>query len=218
MHISDTFSSPSMSKTMLRSNTRWLWLYFPMSWIAVGGVLLHIVFYDWTLLTPKDVGGTLFGGAMSTQLLLSGWAVATLGLIVAILLRLPGSILAWITAGLVPLCIGGWWQLNYPDDANGNLLYSPVQADITIAMLIGAAILASGLYARSRAKTASRNASLSGLKIFGKTVAAAALSAFFIAVPLAFLKQQALPHCAFSKEGQQLSVCLSEEDVHTIVE
>lgn len=53
MHISDTFSSPSMSKTMLRSNTRWLWLYFPMSWIAVGGVLLHIIFYDWTLLTDR---------------------------------------------------------------------------------------------------------------------------------------------------------------------
>lgn len=203
---------------MLPSNSRWLWLYYPVSWISVCVVLAHIVFFSWALLTPKDVSGTLFGGAMGTQLYLGGWGVATFGLIVAILLRLPGSILAWIAAGLVPLGIGGWWQLNYPDDADGNLMYSPAQSDITVAMLIGAAILASGLYAYSRAKAANKKASLSGLKLFARIVVATALSGFFIAVPLAFLKQQALPHCAFNKEGQQLTVCLGDGDTPTIVE
>ncbi|MCO8169346.1 hypothetical protein NJC40_16390 [Pseudomonas sp. 21LCFQ02] len=203
---------------MLHSNSRWLWLYFPVSWITVCAVLVHITFFSWALLTPKDVSGTLFGGAMGTQLYLGGLGVATLGLTVVILLRLPGAILAWIAAGLLPLCIGGWWQLNYPDDANGNLLYSPGRSDITVAMLIGAAILVSGFYAYRRAKTATKRASLSGLKIFGKIVVATALSGFFVAVPLAALKQQALPHCAFNKQGQQLTVCLGDGDTPTIVE
>ncbi|MCD5989299.1 hypothetical protein KDX30_15430 [Pseudomonas sp. CDFA 553] len=203
---------------MLNSNSRWLWLYYTVSWITVCVVLLHIAFFSWALLTPKEVGGTLFGGVMGTQLNLTGWGVATVGLIVAILLRLPGSILAWIAAGLVPLCIGGWWQLNYPDDANGNLIYSPVQSDIKVAMLIGAAILASGVYAYLRAKTANKKASISGLKIFGKIVVATALIGFFVGVPLSVLKQQAMPHCAFSKEGQQLTICLDAGDTHTIVE
>lgn len=203
---------------MLPSNSRWLWLYYPVSWMTVCVVLAHIVFFNWALLTPKDVSGTLFGGAMGTQLYLGGWGIATFGLIVAIVLRLPGSIHAWIAAGLVPLCIGGWWQLNYPDDANGNLIYSPGQSDITVAMLIGAAILASGLYAYTRVKAANKKASFSGLKLFAKIVVATALSGFFIAVPLTVLKQQALPHCAFNKEGQQLTVCLGDGDTPTIVE
>ncbi|KQQ62494.1 hypothetical protein ASF84_27035 [Pseudomonas sp. Leaf127] len=203
---------------MLPSNSRWLWLYYPVSWMTVCVVLAHIAFFNWALLTPREVSGTLFGGAMGTQLYLIGWGVAMIGLIVAILLRLSGSIFAWMAAGLMPLCIGGWWQLNYPDDANGNLIFSPVQSDITVAMLIGAAILASGLYACTRAKTANKKASLSGLKLFGKIVVATALSGFFVSIPLAVLKQQALPDCAVNKQGQQLTVCLDAGDTPTLVE
>ncbi|WKW30563.1 hypothetical protein KIH13_16635 [Pseudomonas viridiflava] len=155
-YFSDTRFYHCMSNIMLNSNRRWLWLYYTVSWITVCVVLLHVTFFSWALLTPKEVGGTLFGGAMGTQLNLNGWGVATVGLIVAILLRLPGSIHAWIAAGLLPLCIGGWWQLNYPDGANGNLIYSPAQSDIKVAMLIGAAILASGVYAYLIAKTANK--------------------------------------------------------------
>ena len=110
---------------MLHSHGRWLWLYSPVSCLTACVVLMHIGFFSWALLTPRVVSGTLFGGAMGTQLYLGGWVVAALGLIVTILLRLPGSIFAWIASGLVPLCIGGWWQLNYPDDASGTLIYSP---------------------------------------------------------------------------------------------
>lgn len=191
-----------------RLNTLWSWLYYVVSWLVVLVLILHHVAYDWSLMTPIDVGGTFMGGGMATQLYWMGWIVATMGLIVAILLRLPGAIFGWIGAGLVPLGIGAWWQLNYPDNAD-EVIYSIGQEGIAVYMLIGAVLLGSGLYARARLKNRVPDREQMPVQV----IVAAMLAAFFIGVPLAIYKQQTMPRCAFNKEGQQLTVCIGDERV-----
>ncbi|WP_242487705.1 hypothetical protein [Pseudomonas sp. TH31] len=191
-----------------RALSPWSWLYYPLSWLAVLVLISHVVVFNWFLLKPTDVGGTFMGGGMATQSYLMGWVVATLGLIIAVLCRLPGSITGWIGSGLVPLCIGLWWQLHYPNDAE-QVIYSSSPHIIAVYMLIGAVLMGSGLYARSRIKmrTPSR------LKMFGQIFVAAALTAIYVGAPVAISKQRALPDCAFNKAGQQLTVCIGDERV-----
>lgn len=143
------------------------------------------------------------GGGMATQMYLMGWGVATLGLVVAILLRLPGAIFGWIGSGLVPLCIGAWWQLNYPENT-GDAMYSITEHEIGSFMIIGVIVLASGLYAREQLKNRMPDREHMPVQF----VAAILLGAFFIGVPLAKYTQTPLPYCAFNKAGQQLSICL----------
>lgn len=120
------------------------WIYYPICWLAVLSLLLHIAFYDWNLLTPIDVGGTFMGG-MGGQLFASGWVAATVALLLAMLVRIPGAIHACILAGLMPLAIGVWWQINYPDDAEQRI-YSISPHEIGSAMLIGAVLFGLGLF------------------------------------------------------------------------
>ncbi|WP_185076521.1 hypothetical protein [Pseudomonas frederiksbergensis] len=183
-----------------------------MSWLVVLVLILHHAFYDWLLMEPVDVGGTFMGGGMAIQLYLIGWTVATLGMIVALLLRLPGAMFGWIGAGLVPLGIGAWWQLNYPDNAE-EVIYSISRQGIGTFMLIGAMLLGSGLYARARRKTRALDREHMPVQF----IVALMLAAFFIGVPLAIYKQQTMPHCAFSKEGQQLTVCLGDDDSERVI-
>ncbi len=191
-----------------RLNTLWTWLFYAMSWLVVLVLVLHYAFFDWLLITPIDVGGTFMGGGMATQMYLIGWIMATLGLIVAILLRLPGALYGWIGAGLVPLGIGAWWQLNYPDNAE-EVIYSTSPHEIGTVMLIGVMLLGSGLYVRARRKPRALDREHMPVQF----IIAAMLAAFFIGVPLAIYKQQTLPHCAFNKAGQQLTVCIGDDPV-----
>jgi hypothetical protein len=190
-----------------RLNTLVSWLYYAVSWLVVLVLILHHAFYDWLLMEPIDVGGTFMGG-MAAQLYLIGWTVATLGLIVAILLRLSGAIFGWISTGLVPLGIGVWWQLNYPDNAE-EVIYSIGRQGIAVYMMIGVVLLGSGLYARARFKTRVPDREQMPVQI----IVAAMLAAFFIGVPQAIYKQQTMPRCAFNKNGQQLTVCTGGERV-----
>ncbi|MDN3224412.1 hypothetical protein [Pseudomonas nunensis] len=195
-----------------RLNTLWTGLFYAMSWLVVLVLMLHYAFYDWLLITPIDVGGTFMGGGMATQLYLMGWTVATLGLIVAVLLRLPGALYGWIGAGLVPLGIGAWWQLNYPDNGE-EVIYSTSPHEIGTVMLIGAMLLGSGLYFRAKRKRWALDREFMSVQF----IVAMMLAAFFIGVPMAIYKQQNLPHCAFSKEGQQLTVCLGDDDNERVI-
>ncbi|MFJ4197091.1 hypothetical protein [Pseudomonas sp. NPDC089534] len=188
-----------------------LWLYYPICWLALLALMAHIAFYDWSLITPIDVTGTFMGG-MGGQLFATGWLVATSGLLLAMLLRLPGSTVACIGAGLLPLTIGAWWLVNYPEDSD-NLIYSTSPQEIKIAMLIGVGFLLLGAFLRSRGAP-----SLSRFKVIARSGVAILLSILFISVPLMVAKQRSLPHCAFDKEGQQLTVCLSDEDERVIVD
>lgn len=189
-----------------RLNTLQSWLYYAVSWLVVLVLILHHAFYDWLLMEPIDVGGTFMGGGMAVQLYLMGWTVATLGLIVAVLLRLPGAIFGWIGTGLVPLGIGIWWQFNYPDNAE-DVIYSISQHEIGSFMIIGVILLASGLYARAKLKKRVPDRDQMPVQI----IVALMLAAFYIGVPLAIYKQQTMPRCAFNKDGQQLTVCLGND-------
>lgn len=195
-----------------RLNTLWTGLFYAMSWLVVLVLMLHYAFYDWLLITPIDVGGTFMGGGMATQLYLIGWTVATLGLIVAVLLRLPGALYGWIGAGLLPLGIGAWWELNYPDNAE-DVIYSTSPREIGILMLIGAVLMGSGLYARAKRKTRALDREFMPVQF----IVAGMLAAFFIGVPMAIYNQQTMPRCAFSKEGQQLTVCLGDDDSERVI-
>lgn len=195
-----------------RLNTLWTGLFYAMSWLVVLVLMLHYAFYDWLLITPIDVGGTFMGGGMATQLYLIGWTVATLGLIVAVLLRLPGALYGWIGAGLLPLGIGAWWQLNYPDNAE-DVIYSTSPQEIGSLMLIGAMLLGSGLYVRAKRKLRTLDREFMSVQF----IVAMMLAAFFIGVPMAIYNQQTMPRCAFSKEGQQLTVCLGDDDSERVI-
>lgn len=200
-----------------RPRTLWSWLYYPLSYIAVFVLILHIAAFDWSLITPIDVGGTFMGGGMATQLYLIGWCAATVGLLLAVVFRLPGSIYGWISAGLLPLGIGAWWQLNYPANTD-QLILSTSRQQIGVAMLIGAVFLCSGLFARSRIKSSASKTSPSRSEMLGRMTVAVALLTLFVGVPMAIFKQQSLPNCAVNKAGQQLTVCLGEDDVPVIVD
>ncbi|CAI8826067.1 Transmembrane protein [Pseudomonas sp. IT-347P] len=196
---------------LTRSNARWS--YYPICWLAVLSLLAHIAFYDWYLLTPIDVGGTFMGG-MGGQMFASGWIAATVALLLALLVRMPGSCHACIVAGLLPLLIGGWWQLNYPDDAEQRI-YSISPHELGSAMLIGAVFLGLGLFLRSKLK---KTRTASGWAMLGRSLLAILIAIVFIGVPAYISKQLSLPHCAFSKDGQQLSVCLGDDDEPVIVD
>ncbi|MBP5074768.1 hypothetical protein HUS84_12305, partial [Pseudomonas chlororaphis] len=84
---------------MRRLFTLWLWINALLSGIAVAAPLALMVFADLQLVVPRDVSGTLFGGAMGFQLYLGVWLLCALGLTLALLTRMPGARLAWIVAG-----------------------------------------------------------------------------------------------------------------------
>ncbi len=88
------------------------------------------------LLTPRDVGGTLFGGMFLDFMCLGGWLLATFGLVVTILLRSVGARMALTCSSAVQGGVGVWWLLNYPDDANGNLIFSPAPDDIQSMLFV----------------------------------------------------------------------------------
>ncbi|WP_225369008.1 hypothetical protein [Pseudomonas protegens] len=95
---------------------------------------------------PREVGGTLFGGSMGFMLYLGGWAFSVIGLGLAVLTRVPGARLAWIIGGLVQLLLGLWWRIHYPDDFDGNLIFSIQARELDYVMVFGFALVYSGIY------------------------------------------------------------------------
>lgn len=189
------------------SRPNFFWFYYPVCWLALLALILHSAFLDWKLLKPINVGGTLMGG-MNDLVFAGGWLLTTPVLLLSMLLRLPGSIHACIVAGLLPLGIGTWWQVNYPDESD-ELIYSISRGEIGSAMLTGGALLALGLFLRSRLKN---NNPASRPVLIGQFVVALLIASVFIGAPLRIAMQRALPNCAFNKDGQQLTVCLSDDE------
>ncbi|WP_277588319.1 hypothetical protein [Pseudomonas chlororaphis] len=201
---------------MHRLFTLWLWINAVLSGIAVAAPLAVMVIADLQLIVPRDVSGTLFGGAMGFQLYLGLWLVCLLGLTLALLTRMPGARLAWIVAGLVPLLLGAWWRINYPDDADGNLIFSPQAWELDYAMAIGCGLVFSGLYWYRRGRLKPRSVATRADVLLPRTVGALILAGVFILPALNFIKQP-LPTCAFNKAGQQLSVCLSDDPNERVI-
>lgn len=112
------------------------------------GVLLIILgslqaFFGILLITPRDVGGTLFGGMFLDLLFLSVWLIVTSVLIILILIRFAGAILALLCTSVIQMVAGVLALLNYPDDINGNLIFTPTPHEINLMLaLIGMLFIA----------------------------------------------------------------------------
>lgn len=184
------------------------WIYYLICWLAALSLLAHIVFTDWKLLKPTDIGGTLMGG-MNGLVLNGGWLMAVTGLLLTLILRAPGSVFACVGAGVSTLGIGSFCYLNYPDNAD-QLIYSVSPDEIGRAMLTGAGFVALGLFLRPRFKT---TALPPRPLLIGQIVVALLIALLFVGLPIKNALQKPLPSCAFDKQGHQLSICLGNDRV-----
>ncbi|PKH22391.1 hypothetical protein CIG19_13905 [Enterobacterales bacterium CwR94] len=96
------------------------------------------------MITPREVGGTLFGGMFMTLIYLSGWLLATLSLVTSIACRVLGAKIGLLCSSLVQIIWGLISIMNYPDDYNGNLIFSPGKDEIFVLLVIVAFTLILG--------------------------------------------------------------------------
>ena len=196
-------------------------IFTPSTWtltggLIVSGVIVQIIVSTQQLLTPVDISGTLFGGATGTVEHAALWILAMAGVMMAALLRLPGSRLAWIVGGGAPILFGALVLWSYPDDAGGNLIFSPQRSEIALMMALGAAFLILGLILRRYLIPA--QPFTNRLRLLRKTLrmaAMAVMAALFIGLPI-FRQmekgQTPLEPCAHDAMGKQLTVCLQPYD------
>ncbi|WP_236186960.1 hypothetical protein [Pseudomonas protegens] len=192
---------------MSRLYTLWSRLYYPLCWIAVAAPTATMIHCNLNLIVPRDVGGTLFGGSMGFLMYLGGWALSVLGLLLALLTRVPGARLAWIVAGLVQLLLGLWWRIHYPDDFDGNLIFSIQARELDYVIVFGFALVYSGVYLLRQQRLKPRPPAHRKLLLL-RTLWALVLGAAFILPPLQAITRKPLPYCAFDRAGNQLSICL----------
>ncbi|KAF1067372.1 MAG: hypothetical protein GAK45_01677 [Pseudomonas citronellolis] len=184
--------------------------YRPVSWLACAALLLCMLAVDWVLLTPREISGTLFGGFFATFFALLSWLCCNAGLCAALLVRLPGARITLLLAGTFGLLMSIWWRAHYPDDADGNLTFSPSPGELggstlVFIAMIGLTIL---LQRRGYLRACSDEDALLPFRLF----VAAALATFFLVLPLRLFLLVRLPPCSFSASGQQLSVCLGDDE------
>nr|WP_219610740.1 hypothetical protein [Pectobacterium brasiliense] len=185
-------------------------IYYAASWLAVSAILTLFALVNFYTLKPTDVGGTLFGGMFSAMFDLIYWSCAASGFCFLALFRLSGWRVAWILAGLVQIGISALWRIQYWQEyENDNLILSPMPGELYVSMLVGAGMAAIGIVKRS--PVAQR-------PTYAKAVAALLLVALYLALPLHLYLREPLPYCAFSPDGQQLSICLGDNDERIIVE
>ena len=103
-------------------------------------------FFGILLLTSRDVSGMLFGGIFRDLVCLSSWLFTTIVLLVLILLRFAGARVALLCASGVQMLSGITALLNYPDDANGDLIFSPAENEIFLMITILGALFLISVY------------------------------------------------------------------------
>lgn len=103
-------------------------------------------FFGVLLITPREVGGTLFGGMFLDLARTGGWLLMSAGLIVLILSRFTGTRVALLCASAIQMAAGVWSLLNYPDDMSGNLIYSPARDEIYLMTLFVGLIFFASFY------------------------------------------------------------------------
>lgn len=173
--------------SLLQSPSR-LRLYNALCGLTAVLIVGHFSYFCWELLTPVDIGGTLFGGSMGAAAIAGGWALACLGLMLLALLRLPGARLAWLAGGMVQLCIALGWRLNYPDDFNGNLLFSPPPKELELAMWLAIGWLGVGWFFYCRKPPPRQQPPLTRRKGLLQMIAAAVLLVYFLGLPVLVLQ------------------------------
>ncbi|MDA8479687.1 hypothetical protein NNO04_13355 [Citrobacter sp. Awk 4] len=115
---------------------------------GITGLLLSGVqsFFGIMLITPREVGGTLFGGMFLVLMCLGGWLLTTAGLVATILARFAGARVALLCASAIQVIAGIWALYNYPDDAGGNLIFSPAPNEIFCMIAIAGLLLFTSVY------------------------------------------------------------------------
>ncbi|MEQ9876651.1 hypothetical protein ABRP92_01520 [Pectobacterium aroidearum] len=190
-------------------------IYYAASWFAASAILTLFAFINYSTLKPTDVGGTLFGGMFSAMFDLIYWSFAASGFCFLALFRLSGWRVAWILAGLVQIGISALWRVQYWQEyENDNLILSPMPGELYVSMLVGAGMAAIGIVKYRHAR---RNP-IAPRPTYAKAIAALLLVALYLALPLHLYLREPLPYCAFSPDGQQLSICLGDNDERIIVE
>ncbi|MDY4374767.1 hypothetical protein [Pectobacterium carotovorum] len=190
-------------------------IYYAASWLAVSAILTLFALINFYTLKPTDVGGTLFGGMFSAMFDLIYWSCAASGFCFLALFRLSGWRVAWILAGLVQIGISALWRIQYWQEyENDNVILSPMPGELYVSMLVGAGMAAIGIV---KYRHAQRNP-VAQRPTYAKAVAALLLIALYLALPLHLYLREPLPYCAFSPDGQQLSICLGDNDERIIVE
>jgi len=178
----------------------------------VAGVIIQLFISTKRLVTPVDVGGALFGGAMGFPATVLVWAAAICATLLIALLRLPGFRLTWIAAGGLPVVLGTLALLSYPDDYGGNLIFSPQRSEIVSMMALGGSFLVGGaLFNRYVTVPTLSDRRLRRLAMIFRLLAMVGLVLAFIVLPIAkrVEKRQApLPPCAHDSRGHQLTLCL----------
>ncbi|QDX96478.1 hypothetical protein EGD00_03960 [Pectobacterium carotovorum subsp. carotovorum] len=190
-------------------------IYYTASWLAVSAILTLFALVNFYTLKPTDVGGTLFGGMFSAMFDLIYWSCAASGFCFLALFRLSGWRVAWIFAGLVQIGISALWRIQYWQAYESEeLILSPMPGELYVSMLVGAGMAAIGIVKYRHA----RRHLVAQRPTYAKAVAALLLIALYLALPLHLYLREPLPYCAFSPDGQQLSVCLGDNDERIIVE
>ncbi|MEQ9844567.1 hypothetical protein [Pectobacterium brasiliense] len=190
-------------------------IYYAASWLAVSAILTLFALVNFYTLKPTDVGGTLFGGMFSAMFDLIYWSCAASGFCFLALFRLSGWRVAWVLAGLVQIGISALWRIQYWQDYESEeLILSPMPGELYVSMLVGACMAAIGIVKYRHAR---RNP-VAPRPTYAKAAAALLLIALYLALPLHLYLREPLPYCAFSPDGQQLSVCLGDNDERIIVE
>lgn len=180
--------------------------------LVIVGVIVQIFTATKRLVTPVDVGGALFGGAMGLPADALIWMAAICAVLLVALLRLPGFRLAWIASGGLPMVLGALALWSYPNDYGGNLIISPQRSEVVFMMALGGAFLVVGaLLHRYVTVPALSDHRLRRLSVIFRLLAMAGLALLFIALPIAKeieKRQPPLPPCAHDSKGRQLTLCL----------
>ncbi|NDO83792.1 hypothetical protein CJP72_24525 [Citrobacter sp. NCU1] len=123
-----------------------LLIYYVFCGITVLLLLGVQSFFGILLITPREVGGTLFGGMFLVLMCLGGWLLTTAGLVATILARFAGARVGLLCASAIQVTAGIWSLHNYPDDAGGNLIFSPAPNEIFCMIAIVGLLLFTSVY------------------------------------------------------------------------
>ncbi|TKY83305.1 hypothetical protein R0L47_14640 [Pectobacterium polonicum] len=189
-------------------------IYYAASWLAASAILTLFALINFYTLKPTDVGGTLFGGMFGAIFDLIYWSCAALGFCFLALFRLSGWRVTLVLAGLVQIGISALWRIQYWQDyENEELILSPTPGELHVSILVGMAMTTIGIV---KYRHAQRN-SIAPRPTYPKAIAALLLVALYLVLPLHLYLREPLPYCAFSPDGQQLSICLGDSDERIIV-
>ncbi|MDC9820094.1 hypothetical protein ABRQ07_16045 [Pectobacterium polonicum] len=189
-------------------------IYYAASWLAASAILTLFALINFYTLKPTDVGGTLFGGMFGAIFDLIYWSCAALGFCFLALFRLSGWRVALVLAGLVQIGISALWRIQYWQDyENEELILSPTPGELHVSILVGIVMATIGIV---KYRHAQRN-SIAPRPTYPKAIAALLLVALYLVLPLHLYLREPLPYCAFSPDGQQLSICLGDNDERIIV-